>query len=305
MKLAITGAAGFLGQEIIRQAGELPQISQLHLTDRVAIPDCLKSRQFIGDLCDPTLRAEFLYGVDVVIHLASILGGAAEADPVTARKINVDLSLSLIEELKPMQARLVFASSIAVLGPKMPDPVTDDTATNPSMRYGMHKEIIEKAISFEARHHGFDAVSLRPSGIVARDGLDKALKSAFISQLFWAIRRGEDITLPVGAQDTTWLASVENTAQNFLHAALTNHPLPKAAITLPALSPSFGALASALQAHFPESCSKITYAPQPDLVQLFGSFPKLDCQSALASGFVADGSLTHLIHGAMPESDTL
>lgn len=299
MKLALTGAGGFLGSEIVRQARADPRIEQLRLTD-IAVPDApVGAAVFEGDLRDPALLAALLDGADGVIHLAAMLGGAAEADPVAAREINIDVPLQMIETLRGGHTRLVFASSVAVLGPDLPDPVTDATPAQPVLLYGAHKTMIETALACEARAGRLDAVSLRPAGIVARDGVDAALKSAFLSRLFWAVRRGEDITLPVGPDHRTWLASITTTARNFLHAALGG-PMPVDPVTLPALSPRFGDLVAALKQEFPGSAARVTFSPDADIVRLFGEMPAIETDRALAAGFERDTTLSNLIRGAMP-----
>ena len=77
--------------------------------------------------------------------LASILGGAAEANYDLARRVNIDATLGVFEHLRETapQTRLVFASTIAVYAKPMPDPVTDFTGFGPSMVYGAQKLMME------------------------------------------------------------------------------------------------------------------------------------------------------------------
>ncbi len=147
-----------------------------------------------------------------------------------------------------------------------------------------------------------DGISLRPSGVMARDGADAALKSAFMSRLFWAVRRGEDITLPVAEDGRTWLSSINVVAQNFAHAALMG-PLPSTApraLTLPALALTFGELVAALRAAYPASGSRVTYAPDPAIQALFGSYPRMETAAADALGFVRDNNAADLVANSLP-----
>lgn len=302
MRLLITGAGGFLGREIARQAAAHPGVAALRLTDLDPCPVAPGIEWMAGDLRHPEFRARALSDVDVVIHLVACLGGAAEADPLAARETNIDVPLAMIEALRPRKiARLVFASSVAVLGPDLPDPVIDATPVAPVMLYGAHKAMIETALACETRNRRLDGVSLRPSGVIARDGLGEGLKSAFLSRLFWAMRRGEDISLPVGEDSRTWLASVSNVAANFLHAALRDGLSPAEPVTLPALAPRFGDLVSALHEAFPNSRSRVTYAPDAEAVRLFGSMPDLSTENAERAGFSRDASLAALIAGSFPD----
>ena len=304
MRLVITGAGGFLGAEIVRQAMAGDRFGELVLADRgpIAIAPRQGVRVLTGDLLDPDLLAAVLDGADAVIHLAAVLGGAAEQNPSLARRVNVDLPLTMIERLRETAARFVFASSIAVLGAPLPDPVGDDTPLAPVMLYGAHKAMIEKALAQAARRGWLEAVSLRPAGIVARDGLDASLKSAFLSRLFWSVARGEDVVLPVSRPDRTWLASVSNVAGNFLHAVDTADVADGTALTLPALAVTFGELADALRRRFPHSRSRIDHAPDAQTRELFGKFPPLETPAADAAGFSRDRDVDALIANALGDT---
>ncbi len=297
MRQAIIGAGGFVGRRVAARAAG--QGLELVLNDLGPLPDIAGAAQVRARVCD---------GVDSVIHLAAILGGAAESDPALARRVNVDATLDLFDHLRAQNpgTRVVFASTIAVFGKPMPDPVTDATPTAPSMLYGAQKLMIEVALSHLARRGWLDGISLRPSGVMARDGADAGLKSAFLSRLFWCMARGEDITLPVAEDSRTWLTSVDSVAANFLHAATAPDLGPDRALTLPALSLTFGELVAALRRRFPASPSRITFAPDPATVALFGSYPRLETAGADALGWItfAPDPATVALFGSYPRLET-
>lgn len=301
MRLGITGAGGFVGRRLAELAAADARVSGLVLNDLGPLPEIAGATRVPGSINDPGVRARFCDGVDGVIHLAAILGGAAESDPALARRVNVDATMDLFEDLRARNpgARVVFASTIAVYGKPMPDPVTDATPTAPQMLYGAHKLMIEVALSHSTRRGWLDGISLRPSGVMARDGADAGLKSAFMSRLFWCVARGEDITLPVAEDSRTWLTSIETVAANFLHAALVPDLGPDRALTLPALSLTFGELVAALRRRFPASPSRITFAPDPAIIALFGTYPRLETGGADALGFRRDADSDALVRAAM------
>lgn len=299
MRLAIIGAGGFVGQRVATLAAQ--RVTSLVLNDLGPLPRIAGATAVRGSFADPAVRAQVCDRVDAVIHLAAVLGGAAEADPALARRVNVDATLDLLDHLRVRNpaTRVVFASTIAVFGKPMPDPVTDATPTAPSMLYGAQKLMIEVALAHLARRGWLDGISLRPSGVMARDGADSGLKSAFMSRLFWCVARGEDITLPVAQDSRTWLTSIDTVAANFLHAALTPTLGADRALTLPALSLTFGELVAALRRRFPDSPSRISFAPDPALVALFGSYPRLETPGAEALGFHRDSDADALVRAAM------
>ncbi len=308
MKIAVIGAGGFVGQRVTKRLLSDADVSEISLLDCVdfAVPDAKKVKKAVGDFSDSDTRSRVVDGADAVILLASILGGAAERDYDLARRINVDATLDLFDYLRgrAQQTRMVFASTIAVYSKPLPMVVTDQTATGPTMVYGAQKLMMEVALSNFTAKGWLDGVSLRPSGVMARDGADAALKTAFMSRLFWCVARGEDITLPVAEESRTWLTSVDNVAANFIHGAKVSGLGSNRAFTLPALSLTFGELVAALRRRFPESPSNIRFEPDAEIVALFGSYPELVTETADQLGFTRDKDADALVAQAMFKEET-
>ncbi len=303
MKIAVIGGGGFTGRKILRLLTARDDVSEVRALDRTGVASTGIVRAIEGDFSNPELRDKAVDGADVVIHLATVLGGAAEADPALARQINVDATLDLIDHLKATapQTRFVFASTIGVLKTPFPSPATDAAPLGAMLLYGAQKQMIEVALSNYVLRGWLDAVSLRPSGIMARDGADASLKSAFMSRVFYAVKRGEDITLPVAEDSQTWLASVENVAQNFVHAAMLPNLGADRAFTLPALTVTFGELVAALKRRFPTSTARVTFAPDPETISMFGAMPKLTTEIADQLGFARDEDADALVASAIEE----
>ncbi|MGH1415847.1 MAG: NAD-dependent epimerase/dehydratase family protein [Pelagimonas sp.] len=306
MKVTVVGAGGFVGAQVANILQKIEAIDQIALVDRAPFPETTddgtgKIAAYVGDFSDTAIRDAACDNADAVIFLAAILGGAAEQNYTLARRVNVDATLDLIEHLRDTApaTRFVFASTIATYSKPLPDPVTDITPLGPTMVYGAQKLMMEVALSNFAAKGWLDAVSLRPSGVMARDGADAALKTAFMSRLFWCVKRGEDITLPVAQDSRSWLASVGNVAENFVHGALLPEIGPTRAFTLPALALTFEELVNALKRRFPDSPSKVTFAPDPETVALFGSYPRLITETADRLGFTRDADADALVQNSM------
>lgn len=302
MKTVIIGAGGFVGNRLAEiMLAETASLGALVLVDQVLpkISPDPRVTMFAGDFSDPALVERATDGADNVILLAAILGGAAENNYALARRVNVDATLTLFEHLRDCnpKTRVVFASTIAVYGKPMPDMVNDETPTAPAMIYGAQKLMMEVALTNFATRGWLDGLSLRPAGVMARDGADARLKSAFMSRVFYAVMRGHDIELPVHPHSRTWLTSVDAVARNFAHGAtLPSDRLGKTrAFTLPALCLTFEELVAALYRRFPESRSRVTYRPDADTVALFGSYPPLRTDGADALGFIRDRDADDLV----------
>ena len=306
MKSVIIGAGGFVGQRLARiLLEETAGLEELVLVDQTPVADFGdgRARVMTGDFADPALMGRAIDGATNVIVLAAILGGAAEANYALARRVNIDATLTLFESLRDRNpaTRVVFASTIAVFAKPMPAEVTDATPTGPSMIYGAQKLMMEVALSNFATRGWLDGLSLRPSGVMARDGADARLRTAFMSRVFYAVKRHEDIVLPVHPHARTWVTSVDTVARNFAHGAL----LPAArlgknrALTLPALCVTFEELVAALFRRFPDSRSKVSYAPDAEIISLFGSYPDLKTEAADALGFLRDADCDDLVAKSM------
>ncbi|PHR25447.1 MAG: UDP-glucose 4-epimerase [Hoeflea sp.] len=301
MHVSIIGAGGFVGQRIMRFLAGDPAVSKLTLSDAAPFEAVAGATVVTGDFGDSLVRERATERADAVIVLAAILGGGAETDYPLARRVNVDATLDLFEHLRIQNraTRVVFASTIAVFAKPLPDPVTDATPTGPTMVYGAQKLMMEVALANFSAKGWLDGVSLRPSGVMARDGADAALRTAFMSRLFWCVKRGEDITLPVAEDSRTWLTSIDTVARNFIHAVKLPEIGDNRAFTLPALSLTFGELVAALRRKFPDSPSQVVFAPDAELVSLFGSYPHLETETADRLGFIRDASADELVRNAL------
>lgn len=302
MRIAVTGAGGFVGQALV--TGMANAGVSIIATDRAldGLPDDIE--QVVGDIGDPAVRSAILAGgPDALIHLATVPGGAAEADPAESRRINVDAMYDLLLEAAAASPglRVVFASSIAVFGDPMPPLVDDQTPLAPKLIYGGHKAMMEAAVALFSQRGMIDGVSVRLPGVLARPQGPSGLKSAFLSDLLHALRAGNAFTCPVAAQGTIWAQSVSCAAANLLHAAKldTAQLPPTRAVTLPALRVTVGDLVAEIARQCDTSPDLVRYAPDAALQATFAAQPPLLTPAADRAGFVHDGDLAALVASAL------
>ena len=257
----------------------------------------------IGNFGDPSFCHSILSDTQAVVVLAAVLSGAAEANYGRARRTNIDATLSLFEALRNASRppRTVFASSIAVFGTPLPDLVDDATPPRPTLIYGAQKLMMEVALDHFTRRGWLDGIALRLPGIVARVGADSRLKSAFLNDLFYAVRDGKDIELPVSRDSTTWLMSSAKIAENLEHALFVPRGAlgESCALNLPCIRLTIEDLIVALKLRYPDSRTTIRYEPDPEIEAQFGRYPPLEAAIAKRLGFTADASVDALIRGAM------
>lgn len=310
MRVMITGANGFVGRQLAQRLlddGVLrgQPIEALLLLDQSldGFPEDKRIRRHCGSVTDATLiRRALADGIDVVFHLVSVPGGAAEANYELGYEVNLQASLELLHQLRnaAKPPRMVYASSIAVYGGDLPARMDETTACLPQLSYGSHKLIVETQLVDLARRGEVDGIALRLPGIVARPRQSQGLKSAFMSELLHALVAGEPYVCPVSAQATAWWMSARCCVDNLVHAAEVQGELASRVVQLPVLQLSIEQVLDALASCFGEQHrALVSFAPEPMLETLFGCYPPLRTPQAKAMGFRHDGSAAALLRNAL------
>jgi D-erythronate 2-dehydrogenase len=303
MPIIVTGAGGFVGRALVARL--------LQRGDAVVALDChaggipAGARAVVGDICSADVRAEALrHGCTALVHLATVPGGAAEADPAASRRVNIDAMLDMLDAARAAgnKPRVVFASSIAVFGdPLPPGGVDDATPLAPKMVYGGHKAMMETAVSMMHHRGEIVGISLRLPSILARPKGPSGMKSAFISDLFHALRGGEAFVCPVSQGATIWAQSARQCAINLAHALVMDAALLPGTrvVTLPAQRITMGALAAEIASQTGASADLVSYVPDAALEAGFGAQPPLATPAAERAGFAHDGDLARLVANAL------
>ena len=296
MRIAITGAAGFVGQAVVRQLRQSHSDVDLLLADR-AFTGPSAYPTLVGDLTDPAIvRALCSPETDILLHLAALPGGAAERDPQASRAINLDVPLAFIEAMEGR--RLILAGSIAVFGGTLPTQVDDTTPPAPASVYGAHKYMVEIAFADAVRRGAIQGMVLRLPGIVARPAAAGGFGSAFLSDIFHAAKAGTPYAIPFAPDATSWLLSARACAANLVTAALSDATAQQA-VTLPALQVRIDDLVDML-ARFGD-VQQLTFEEDATTRRTFGSYPPLTTRRADDLGFRHDGSLTQLVETVLAD----
>jgi len=169
MKLLVTGASGFIGQEVSRQlafSGCRPRLMIRQAGDDCEICD-LDADFVVADLRDKESLEQAVKGVDGIIHL----GARATFESYRTLKPSIlDGSLSLMAAgIKAGVRRFVYSSSLLVYGNNR-SLVTAETPVNPVLDYGRIKVDTENRLSEMAASAGVAFAALRlPHVYGARD----------------------------------------------------------------------------------------------------------------------------------------
>jgi nucleoside-diphosphate-sugar epimerase len=166
----ITGAAGEIGQALIRRLGGPDAERPLVTLDVHPLPAELLPwvrQHVIGSILDTQLLDRLVaeYEVDRVYHLAALLSTRSEFSPALAHRVNVEGTLNLLEfaqkqgESHGRPVVFFYPSSIAAYG--LPDleikqrvgPVREEEFNFPTTMYGANKLYCEHLGRYYARHY--------------------------------------------------------------------------------------------------------------------------------------------------------
>lgn len=309
--IVVTGADGFVGKALIKQllacgvnGRAIKRLIAIDINFSAKIDD-ERVFQFKGNIADKNFRQQALQGkVDIVFHLASIPGGAAERDYDLGRRVNLDATLGLLEDLRvqTQPPRFVFASTIGVYGEKLPSVVTEATLPAPAISYGAQKLMGEILVADASRRGWIQGCSLRLPGVVARPGDGAGLISAFMSQIFWKVRDNQPITIPVSPDGTAWWISVKLCVENLIHAAIfDNMALPmQRVVQMPVLHLSMVDVVNALALKFGAGrAGLVSYQPDAFVQANFASYPPIETPRAMTLGFRNDEDSASLVANVM------
>jgi len=175
MKIALTGATGFIGRYIVRQlVNQGHELSCWHRagSDLSGFESIDSSIHWVqGGLLEDQAADELIAGCDAVVHAAFWRPGpgfrGAEGDVVEFAKVNILGTLDLIEAGRRADVkRFVYLSTCAVHEHILKDrPLDEAHPLWPLTHYGAHKAAIEKFVHSYGLGLGFPICALRPTGV--------------------------------------------------------------------------------------------------------------------------------------------
>jgi nucleoside-diphosphate-sugar epimerase len=319
MNVLITGGAGFLGLQLARLLlkrgslnldGKAVTIDRLTLLD-VAAPqiDDARVRVVTGDLSDPAVLARAMDAdTGAVFHLAAVVSGQAEADFDLGMRVNLDASRALLETCRQLghRPRVVFTSSVAVYGGKLPAVVQDDTALNPQSSYGAQKAIGELLLSDYSRRGFVDGRVLRLPTISVRPGKPNAAASSFASGIIREPLAGEAANCPVAPETSLWLLSPRGAITALVNGLELDGARfgNRRVVNLPGLSVTAKQMVEALRRVAGDTVAdRVTWQREERIENIVGTWPAAwDATRAVELGFQSDASFDDVIRGYMEDA---
>jgi nucleoside-diphosphate-sugar epimerase len=210
MRIAVTGATGFLGRYIVArlaEAGHRLRCWHRPHSDRGgfgAAADCIEWQQ--GQLGDAGDAHKLVQGVDALVHAALLRPNGAGFIGSAKTDLPAFLQANLMGSLQLFQAavdagvkRCVFISTCAVHDVILNDRPLDETHPLwPKSHYGAHKAALEAFVHSYGLGEGWPICALRPTGIY---GLAHPPEESKWSDLVGKVMNGEPISTAQGGKE--------------------------------------------------------------------------------------------------------
>ena len=178
MKIAVTGASGFIGTELLAALNNMENADVIALTrDASAMEDSARCEWRSTDYSFESL-AKALEGTDAVIHLAGVRG--TESDPGKFA-VNVEMTENILRAMEACGARrIVFASTMSVYNDDSLMPWTEDALLKGRSCYGDSKADCEKLIEGCAAEKGISYGIARIAQVVGEGEKRRGMMNVFI-----------------------------------------------------------------------------------------------------------------------------
>ncbi len=294
--ILITGACGEIGQALINNLSEDPQIKIISL-DLKNLPKHLsgKTTHFQNDLLDKDFlsKLEDEYTFQEIYHLAAILSTSAEHNPTLAHQVNTCVTIDLLnlaarqsQELG-FPVKFLFPSSIAVYGlPNLETkssspPVKETQWTEPATMYGCSKLYCEKVGAYYSDHYHqlddqipirIDFRALRFPGIISAFTIPSGGTSDFGPEMIHFAAQGKPYTCFVRPDVRIPFMVMPDAVRSLIE--LSRAPLDKLTrrvYNVTSFSYSASDFQQLTETGFPGA--EITYRPDPARQNIVDSWP--------------------------------
>jgi nucleoside-diphosphate-sugar epimerase len=210
MRIAVTGATGFLGRDLVRRlvgAGHQLRCWYRPESDRSGFDREASSLEWLpGQLGDATAARELVRRADALVHAAVQWEGPRNRGRGSHGASDVFLGVNLTGSLQLFQSafeagvrRCVFISTCAVHEVILDDRPLDETHPLwPTSHYSAHKAALEKFVHSYGLGQGWPICALRPTGIY---GVAYPASSSRWFDLVGQVLQGEPIASARGGKE--------------------------------------------------------------------------------------------------------
>lgn len=209
MKIAITGATGFIGEMLTKK--HLSLGDEVHVLTRKKSPNFEFSNKVIihiGDLSDLDSLQDFIKDIDVLYHCA-----AEVWDEANMYTTNVQGTKNLIKASSKELIHWVQLSSVGVYGPIQTGNITENQPYNPMNEYERTKLKSDLAVIEASKKNSFTFTVVRPSNVFGAN-----MKNNALFQLINSIDKGVHFFIGTKGASANYV-SIDNVVHALILAA--------------------------------------------------------------------------------------
>jgi UDP-glucose 4-epimerase len=222
----VTGGAGFIGshlvEALVRLGHTVRVVDNLSTGDAANLAPVSDEVDFIvGDLCDPTVSARAVAGVEMVFHLAALPSVPRSLkDPWGSHDANVNATVRLLEASRAAGVRrVVYSSSSSVYGDTPTLPKVETMEPLPRSPYAASKLCSEQYVLAYARGGLLEGVALRYFNVFGPRQNPFSPYAAVIPLFLQAAATGTSVTVFGDGEQTRDFTYVSNVVHANLRAS--------------------------------------------------------------------------------------
>lgn len=232
MKILVTGGAGFIGANIVKQLLDLENVEQVRVLDNLATGylknieefESNKKFEFLqGDIRDYEICLQACNGIHAITHQAA-LGSVPRSinDPLTTNQVNITGTLNIFTAAKEKGVqRVVYAASSSTYGDHPGLPKMEDKIGNPLSPYAVTKYVNELYARVYANVYGLELIGLRYFNVFGPKQNPKGAYAAVIPLFITAVLNNEPPLINGDGNHSRDFTYVDNAVQANLLALFT------------------------------------------------------------------------------------
>lgn len=216
MKILITGGAGFIGsnltKRLVKEGHEVTVLDNLLRGNKIDSGTFTKINFVNGDVRDYELVKRVSQGVDLIFHLAAVLGVDVVADiPVETMDVETIGTRNIVNAAQANNVKkILYASTSGIYGHSaIESALTEEVLVDPRTSYAMAKRYNEIYLASNHEEKGLNAICLRFFNVYGGNQDNRMVVPRFFEQAI----DGKDITVFGSGNQTRDFTYIDDTVE--------------------------------------------------------------------------------------------